>query len=275
VVSPDPELNTDAAEYFTRHVRIMEKVMEVWAMPELRPQVEAIREAFSADIRKPFALKPSFPYGSPHPSDHSSPSNQTTTRYRPVPVLDRAMHQNQSQNQSQSQQQQQQHLDAQQGGAHNVSYYGHPISPPVSAGALDSKSDSPAGQPLVMMTQGGQAPGLQPSMSLVDQPTWNPSRIFENWNASFGTPAQSDVAHESQTRPLNLSSPGAGDIASLQDYSNPANQMGTSAQMSPQQYTAPPFMTPAMWQESVASVYEGGLKRTWDYDGSGPPMKRR
>ncbi len=27
------------------------------------------------------------------------------------------------------------------------------------------------------------------------------------------------------------------------------------------------FVTPAMWQESVASVYEGGLKRAWDYDG--------
>jgi hypothetical protein len=29
-----------------------------------------------------------------------------------------------------------------------------------------------------------------------------------------------------------------------------------------------------MWQESVASVYEGGLKRAWDYDGE-PMMKRR
>lgn len=28
-----------------------------------------------------------------------------------------------------------------------------------------------------------------------------------------------------------------------------------------------------MWQESVASVYEGGLKRAWDYEG-GPVMKR-
>ncbi|CRK05258.1 hypothetical protein BN1723_017147 [Verticillium longisporum] len=30
----------------------------------------------------------------------------------------------------------------------------------------------------------------------------------------------------------------------------------------------------AMWQESVASVYEGGLKRAWDYEG-GPVMKRQ
>ena len=28
----------------------------------------------------------------------------------------------------------------------------------------------------------------------------------------------------------------------------------------------PTFVTPAMWQESVASVYEGGLKRAWDFD---------
>jgi len=43
----------------------------------------------------------------------------------------------------------------------------------------------------------------------------------------------------------------------------------------PQQYSAPRaqnFITPAMWQESVASVYESGaLKRHWDYD-SGASM---
>jgi hypothetical protein len=33
------------------------------------------------------------------------------------------------------------------------------------------------------------------------------------------------------------------------------------------------FVTPAMWQESVASVYEGGIKRAWDYDGH-MPVKR-
>jgi hypothetical protein len=44
----------------------------------------------------------------------------------------------------------------------------------------------------------------------------------------------------------------------------------------PQYPTAPTqaFVTPAMWQESVASVYEGGLKRAWDYDGHMPAAKR-
>lgn len=44
---------------------------------------------------------------------------------------------------------------------------------------------------------------------------------------------------------------------------------GTQGQaMTVQQYSAPipSFVSPSMWQESVASVYEGGLKRQWDYD---------
>lgn len=161
IVSPDPELNTDAAEFFTRHMRIMEKVMEVWAMPELRQQVEAVREAFSADTRKAFVLKPTFPYGSPHPSNHSSPP-QGSQGYRPATDRTGPLDQ---------------HLDTQ--GSHNVSFTGHPISPPVSTGATDSKGESPAGQPIMMMSQGGQAPGIQQNMSLADHPSWNPARIFE------------------------------------------------------------------------------------------------
>ena len=64
---------------------------------------------------------------------------------------------------------------------------------------------------------------------------------------------------------------------SAQDVQVVNSGMPTSQQMtSPQQYTAAPsngFMTPAMWQESVASVYEGGLKRSWNFDGN-DMMKR-
>ncbi|KAL6859910.1 hypothetical protein ACO1O0_003934 [Amphichorda felina] len=152
----------DAAEFFTRHMRIMEKVMEVWAMPDLRQQVEAVREAFSADTRKRFVLKPSFPYGSPRPSNHSSPP-QGSHSYRSAADHTASMDQ---------------HLGPQT--TQTVSYTGHPISPPVSTGAADSKGDSPAGQPIMMMSQGDQAPGVQQqSMSLADHPSWNPAKIFE------------------------------------------------------------------------------------------------
>ncbi|KAJ8123906.1 hypothetical protein ONZ43_g260 [Nemania bipapillata] len=78
LTSPDPEINTDARDYFTRHMRILEKTMNSWPLPEMLKQIDAVREAFSADTRKPFVLKPSFPYGSPHPSTQSSPPRAAT-----------------------------------------------------------------------------------------------------------------------------------------------------------------------------------------------------
>lgn len=232
--------------------------MDVWSMPEMEKQINALREAFSADMRKPFVMKPSFPYGSPHPSSHSSPPQG----YRPT------VHRTGSMEHA---------LDTQN--AHQVSYTTHPITPPISAGPLDSKSDSPAVQSLVMMSQGTQGPGMAQSLPLPDQPGWNPSRIFEQWNTTFGTPAHSQPSSTPpQPTSLNIpSSAGASEVSSLQDIQAVhATMPAGSQQLSPSQYSAAPvasFVTPAMWQESVASVYEGGLKRGWDYDG-GSSVKR-
>ncbi|OLN82859.1 Cutinase transcription factor 1 alpha 3 [Colletotrichum chlorophyti] len=263
VVSPDPDLNTDAREYFTRHMRVLEKVMSVWPMADLQKQVDAVREAFSADIRKPFVLKPSFPYGSPQSSNHSSPPRG----YRPGMARTTSLGQQ---------------LDTQNLQHSQVSYTSHPITPPISAGAVDTKSDSPAIQSLVMMaTQGSQAPGMPQSMPLADAPTWNPARIFEQWNTSFGTPQvqpqPSTLPPQSNSLSVSPSS-GAPEAPSLQDIQAVNATLPVASQQMAQQYSAAPvqtFVSPAMWQESVASVYEGGLKRAWDYDGGGPMMKRR
>ena len=167
ITSPDPELNSDAREFFTRHMRVLEKVMSAWPMADLQKQVDAVREAFSADTRKPFVLKPSFPYGSPHSSNQST-SPRAATGYRPSNLARTGSleHQLDTRNIHQTPQ---------------VSYTSHPITPPVSAGPLDTKSDSPGVQSLVMMQNqpGSQAPGMPPSMPLADAPTWNPQRIFE------------------------------------------------------------------------------------------------
>ncbi|KAK1255132.1 hypothetical protein MKX08_009127 [Trichoderma sp. CBMAI-0020] len=257
IVSPDPDLHTDAREFFARHMRIMETVMEAWPMPELRRQIDAVREAFSADIRKPFVLKPSFPYGSPHPSHSASP-----------PAF-RGMERAGSMEQV---------LDT--SGTQTVSYISHPISPPISTGGLDSKSDSPSAQSLVMMPQ-TVGPGMPPNMTMPEQPAWNPAKIFEQWNTTFGTPAHTEPNPVSPASSLNIaSSSGAPEIPSLDDIQavNSSLPPGSQHSISPQQYAAAPvpnFVTPAMWQESVANVYEGGLKRSWDYDGVTPAMKRR
>lgn len=153
MTSPDPDLNSDARDYFTRHMRILEKTMGSWPMPEMVKQIDAVREAFSADLRKPFLLKPSFPYGSPA-QGHSTPPRANGIK---PPMLRTSS-------------------------VDQVSYTSHPITPPISAGPVDNKSDSsPAIQSLVMMasSQNTQAPSMPHGISMAEPPTWNPSRIFE------------------------------------------------------------------------------------------------
>ncbi|EGY17285.1 uncharacterized protein VDAG_00967 [Verticillium dahliae VdLs.17] len=268
ITSPDPDLNVDARDYFARHMRVLERVMSVWPMADLQKPVDAVREAFSADTRKPFVLKPSFPYGSPH-SSNQSPSPHINTGYRPSPLSQAGSLEPRLDTQNMHQQ-------------HSQVSYSHPMTPPISAGPLDTRSDSPGVQSLVMMSsQGSQAPGMPPTMPLAEAPAWNPQRIFEQWNTSFGTPqvqAQS-TSVPTQTNALNVSpSSGQPEAPSIQDIQAATASMPVAAQQMPaQQYSAAPvqtFVTPAMWQESVASVYEGGLKRAWDYEG-GPVMKRQ
>ncbi len=98
------------------------------------------------------------------------------------------------------------------------------------------------------------------------------------WNTSFGAPQiqPSPPSVAAQTSSLSVSSAAAVESAALQEMHAVQGQMRSGAQMPAPQYAAAPvqaFVTPAMWQESVASVYENGLKRAWDYDGH-MPVKR-
>lgn len=171
----------------------METVMEAWPMPDLQRQVDAIREAFSADVRRPFVLKPSFPYGSPRPSDQSSPSRANIT------FQNGSVHGAGSMDH--------QHLDPLN---QHVSYLSHPITPPVSVGPMDSRSDSPAVQSLVMMSQNRQAPDMEQTMALgSNPPTWNPARIFEyvdqpGTECAVANNAVTGIGTHHLVRPLNL-----------------------------------------------------------------------
>ncbi|KAL8417818.1 hypothetical protein RB594_001446 [Gaeumannomyces avenae] len=288
VTSPDLDLNSDAREYFTRHMRLLEKCMAAWPMPDMQRQVDAVREAFSADTRKPFVLKPSFPYGSPHSTSATPPrSVGSRTAGGRQPMIDtRALGQLTQQltpPRQQSQHQTHQHPP-------HVSYISHPISPPISAGPSDGTGDSsPAAQAAALMSgvPGSQAPRMPPqqSLPLADAATaWNPSRLFDQWNTTFGTPQpppQPQPQHVSSVgRNTSLSGlPGAPEVPTLQDIqavqgTMPNSIHQTSAQTYPTHAPVQTFVTPAMWQESVASVYEGGLKRAWDYDASGLSMAK-
>lgn len=126
-------------------------------MPEMQQQVNSLRQAFSADVMKPFELKPTFPFGSPQVAPQSSPlSNQDSYRPRhpshPSP------------------------LD--QPGQVNY-HHTHPITPPISATDHELKADPPVAQSLVMMASGQRATQSTPAMQMSENVQWNPQRIFE------------------------------------------------------------------------------------------------
>lgn len=153
-------------------MRILERCTSSWPMPEMQQQIDALREAFSADTRKPFVLKPTFPYGSPN-----APAPSRALQYHQQPQLSRTSSI------------EQQVLDQHHAQQHQVSYTSHPITPPISAGGTESKGDSPAVQSLVMMATGQRIPQQQQQQQqaisnpvpvpMIDSSAWNPSRIFE------------------------------------------------------------------------------------------------
>ncbi|KAF2088112.1 hypothetical protein K490DRAFT_40420 [Saccharata proteae CBS 121410] len=276
ITSPDPELNSDARDYFVRHMRILEQCIPNWPMPEMQAQVNNLREAFSADVNKPFELKPSFPYGSPAVHSQSSPISDGGYRSRGGPgPHDPSLEQ-----------------------PGQVNYTTHPITPPISASDSEPKADSPVVQSLVMMAAGGggasgqNARQSQPSaaaaaMQSQEPVQWNPTRIFDQWNAAFGTPPPSTTT--SQSSPPSLRQPhppGTYELRTPQEQqATPGNYYHASsvsphtqqipsvpAQLPPPPVTyatAAPYVTPSMWQDVVASSFSDGLKRRWDYGSAG------
>lgn len=83
ISSPDPEFNTDARDYFVRHMRILERCISAWPMTETEAQINALRAAFSADVNKPFELRESFPLGSPSDQSRPSPGPQSAPQSQP------------------------------------------------------------------------------------------------------------------------------------------------------------------------------------------------
>ncbi|KAF2146863.1 uncharacterized protein K452DRAFT_218581 [Aplosporella prunicola CBS 121167] len=258
ITSPDPELNTDARDYFVRHMRILEQCIPNWPLPEMQAQVNNLREAFSADLNKPFELKASFPLGSP--AINTNPSPISEGGYRRNTGHDPSLEQ-----------------------PGQVNYTNHPISPPISASGTDPKADSPVVQSLVMMAAGQRQP--QPSTTMQNQEPvqWNPTRLFDQWNTAFGTPPPTTTSQSSP--PLRPPPSGTYELRTPQETQPPGYYHASSvsphthqvpsvpAQLPPPvSYAAPPgnYVTPSMWQDVVASSFgDGGLKRRWDYSSPG------
>ena len=280
ITSPDPEFNTDAKQYFTRHMRMLENCTSSWPMPEMQAQIDALRQAFSANINRPFEMKSSFPYGSP--SVRLQPSPPADIHYQ-----DRTLSRENSGEQ-----------------APRTHFNPGPITPPISAGDGDSGDGSLAAASLTMMATGQQKHQQMPENSIGTEGIgWNPTRIFEygaktptikskivrsfakarnsQWNTAFGTPsstitaAANSVAQQSPTV-YTPSSVSSHDLPHLHDAMQQQQQFALNPSVSPlvqtqhsqpSSYTSagPSYVSPSMWQDTVASTYDlAGLKRRWD-----------
>jgi hypothetical protein len=266
-------------------MRILEACIDAWPMLEMKAQIDALREAFSADKNKPFELKESFPYGTP--SD-----------YHPSPPLDAHYHRLQVPEHETYQQQ-----------PRSQSYSLQTMTPPVSAISRDSGFDSPMPQ-----HSRGIAPTSNLSRSVptysqsypqqaiptVDEAQWNPTPIFHQWNTAFSIPQAALAPPSSATSnsppmtfPVMQQTPTPVSPSPSNPYmtSHPTSASGSviSAPQRPQRQQQPQtipsqpapgfpnsFVTSKQWQQSVASVFDPeGLKRRWRYsdiDGQNQPQ---
>jgi len=255
-------------------MRILETCTPSWPMPEMQQQVNNLRQAFSADVTKPFELKPTFPFGSPQVPPQSSPSSNPGTFRSRLPSQQSPLEQ-----------------------PGQVKYHAHPITPPISASDHDTTADSPVAQSLVMMASGQRAPQSATGLQMQEPVQWNPQRIFEcvfvllpycflhtwltrhsQWNVAFGTPPSSTASQSSP--PLRRPPTGnAYELRTPQETNQPNYPMpnvspqpnslpGAQSQLPTSSYATPgaTYVTPTMWQEVVASSFPGdGLKRRWDH----------
>lgn len=233
ITSPDPDFNTDARDYFTRQMRLLESCTSAWPMPDMQTQIDALREAFSADTSRPFELKPSFPYGSPG------------TNLQPSPSLDVKYP----------------HNNLGRPNSHEHSgplFHPHPLTPPPISGDHEDQDRPLAAASLTMMANGQQQPMPLVSTSIeTDQAAWNPTRIFEygseknktkvksstnkvdsQWTTAFGTPSSMIGANNNQP---SEPSPPLYTPASVGSHDLPPLHNAMEQQQYPVQSSMPPL----------------------------------
>ena len=129
-------------------------------MPEMQMQVNQLREAFSADINRPFELKREFPFGSPSPNAGGLQPSPPLDKNIQHPVLTR-------------------HESL--GHQRQIPYNTMPMTPPISSVGLsfeDSKDGLlMSGSTQMMSSSQQQTMPMQTTPMSIGQ-EWNPTPIF-------------------------------------------------------------------------------------------------
>ncbi|KAL9060473.1 MAG: hypothetical protein Q9162_000646 [Coniocarpon cinnabarinum] len=275
ITSPDPVLNEKAKDYFSRHMRILEKCASSWPVPQLKIQIDSLRQAFSADLNKPFELRQNFPFGSPDPSSEgASPHSEPTYLH------------------------QAQHRRVQSGQSFSAPFGAAPVTPPQTT-PVTSQEYTPS---ICIGAIDGSMPAQQHAQ-------WDPSGVFQHWRTAFNptqyetpSPSFQNGAQPSVVAPTSIPAYAAPQQQGSH-HQNPGYFAGPQSGMSsvgqaaisptypppmagPQGYLAQgpattpsgyggavqPYVTPSMWQDVVAQ--SSGWKRRHESDASELTYKR-
>jgi hypothetical protein len=271
--SPDPEFNFEAKDYFVRHMRILERCVSAWPMPETEAQINALRAAFSADVNKPFELKESFPHGTPseqsRPSPVSPPSS-AKAQHAQLPVeLHNQTNLYSNQHLAQMPRQQQ----------------GYLATPPVSVytNTSDSKPQTP------MYTQnydlhdqsqysnvpssgsGGGGGYYQPVPSTAEI-QWNPTPIMDQFDTAFAIPPAALAPPPSMYGGSGASPPG-----NMQGMHHSAASFTSTGSPSYGVTTSPPYPQHPPGQQQQQHYYNtqqapSHVQQTQQYHDASPPI---
>lgn len=274
-------LNSQARDYFTRHMRILEHCIPI-ASPEMQAQINSLREAFSLDPSQPFELKPTL-------SGMRSPSTEKQLT-PPISQQTTPNHTTDSWPQLQAQ--------SLPNAASPLSEYGNNFAPssvssitshPTIAfsGQQDAFNLTPtsgyAQQPArrypgptsASLHTDNQFPMDPVSNNELQTPVWDPSGIFNQWHTAFGNPVAPPNSSPTLGEPRMLSQAPTSNPVMAQgrpiQRTPPAQAaMYTSPHMSPtaqsaigdDQIPGVPTVTSMMWQNAFTDAYISGHKRT-------------
>ncbi len=216
-------------------MRILEDAAEIWPVPETVAQINGLRGAFSADLNKPFDLKPSFPLGTPEAYQPSPPAPAQPNGPIPYPQHQQYQHSPPQQLQIPSTQP---YLNQQLNHLQQGSYL---ATPPVSSVSGDSNPHSPHFQQPYDLNHQAYSYYQQPTPT--EAPTWNPTPIIDQFNTAFAIP------------PSALAPPGAYGSPPMHiggGYSNPSPPYPAAAAYPP----PPQHRRPRQQQQQQQQYYQ-------------------
>lgn len=253
-------MNTQARQYFTRHMRVLEHCLPS-STAEMRVQINALREAFSADTTQPFELKPTLGLRSPTMEDHSTPESSNSAPTSVPTTLPNQTWSNMDAASSKTM------TPATEYGPPFDNMAGHGMTGRPSLPHNGSYGHSAySGQSIPQVTSASQIGyALEPVISGEQQtPVWDPSGIFNQWNTAFGgaqaPPSQPSPPDPRRMQPTSAPMmPNQSPINTQQIYGTqqfPVNPNSVVPDATPP--VMQPTVTPVMWQDAFTSAYVSG-----------------